>query len=72
MEYGAKNLDRLIQSDEDPIVKCNYCNTYHYESLGSSLDSYNLQLLYDEDDTKEEYPYKGCGNCKTDGHLMDL
>ncbi|MEX0597505.1 MAG: hypothetical protein WD512_13505 [Candidatus Paceibacterota bacterium] len=72
MDYGAKNIEDLIPSEEDPIVKCTNCETYHYESLGGTMDTYNLQLLYDEDDPDEEHPYKGCGNCQTDANLMDI
>lgn len=69
MRYGAKKIEALIPSEEDPIVICNKCNTYHYESLGSALDRENLQLLHNEG---QDHPYKGCGNCLTDAYLMDL
>ena len=72
LRYGAKELTRLIQSEEDPIIKCNGCDVHFYDSLGGEYDTYNLQLLYEENDVKEEFPYKGCGNCQTDDYLTNL
>lgn len=72
MDYGAKENNHLISSEEDPVVRCTNCGQFFYENLGDKRDTYNLQLLYDEDDPEEDYPFKGCGNCKTDGYLMDL
>lgn len=67
MGYGAKRFKSLIQSESDPVVKCNNCDTYHYESLGGARDNLNLQAFSEEGEV-----FKGCGNCKTDDYLTDL
>lgn len=68
--YGVEEKERLVEGT--PIVRCNNCFRYFYESLGDKHDPTQLQLLHDEDDTEKEHPYKGCGNCKTDDYLIDI
>jgi hypothetical protein len=70
---GIKNLYNMFPATlhENQICRCNNCDNFYWEELGSIRDESHLILLTESDEDGEEQ-YKGCPVCKTDGYLSDI
>lgn len=64
-EFGCDSIENMDRKEE--ICKCNMCGQFYYDELSDMMDSTRLQLI-----DQGEGQHKGCGNCGTDGYLMDI